>query len=551
MVRLLLGLVLVGALVFFWSFQRSRGVARATFTCNFTIGLTVMDADGTGNFSLVKPGDTVCVTAGDRRELTLKNFHGLTGSPITFVNSGGVVRINSLGYAGIHVRNSSFIHITGAGEGNNCGASFTESAQQCGFSITGNNGRGLSGREKTDNIEVDNLEIKSASESGITIKDAVALRSEWTQYNTKVHDNYIHDITLGEGAEGIYLGESDYLSGMQPVLIGTNVSFNLVRRSGWDGIQVGSAVADCSIHHNKIYEDSQNLVANQMSGIMNNPGSVCDIYDNLVSDGKGPGMYIQGNGGNHIYNNVVVRAGADGIKVSTGSNTGNDVYTLNNTVVSPVKTGIKFNMAVGTSSRIQNNIVVNPGSGLYLDKGSLSNVVVSNNLTKATANEVGFKDALNNDYSLAAGSAAIDVGLDLSSYGVTTDFVWVARPQGLAFDVGAYEFLAAVATPTPLPTPTPPAADGQAPSVAITFPVNNTTVTRGATVTVTATASDNVAVTKVEFYINSSLKCTDLTSAYSCRWKVPGVKGVGYTVLAKAYDASGNIRTSTVSVTSK
>src|SRR5262249_24926935 len=42
-------------------------------------------------------------------------------------------------------------------------------------------------------------------------------------------------------------------------------------------------------------------------------------------------------------------------------------------------------------------------------------------------------------------------------------------------------------------------ADTTRPTVAITFPQNGTTVSRSSTVTITATASDNVGVTKVEF----------------------------------------------------
>ena len=50
-----------------------------------------------------------------------------------------------------------------------------------------------------------------------------------------------------------------------------------------------------------------------------------------------------------------------------------------------------------------------------------------------------FVDADNHDYHLVAGCAAVDAGDDMSAYGVLFDFDSVPRPQGSAYDVGAYE----------------------------------------------------------------------------------------------------------------
>jgi subtilisin family serine protease len=93
--------------------------------------------------------------------------------------------------------------------------------------------------------------------------------------------------------------------------------------------------------------------------------------------------------------------------------------------------------------------------------------------------------------------------------------------------------------------------DSIAPTVNITSPANNATVTRRAIVTIAATATDNIGVTRVEFYVKGVLTCTDTTAAFTCTWTVPNTKGV-YTLQAKGYDAAGNVGTSsTVSVTAK
>ncbi len=66
-----------------------------------------------------------------------------------------------------------------------------------------------------------------------------------------------------------------------------------------------------------------------------------------------------------------------------------------------------------------------------------------------------------------------------------------------------------------------------------------------ASVTLTATASDNVGVTRVEFYDGATLKGTDTTSPYSYAWSITATDAGTHTWTAKAYDAAGNNRTST------
>lgn len=107
-------------------------------------------------------------------------------------------------------------------------------------------------------------------------------------------------------------------------------------------------------------------------------------------------------------------------------------------------------------------------------------------------------------------------------------------------------------TPTPVPpTPTPVPADTTPPNVSITSPLNGATVSKGSTVTITANATDNVGVSKVEFYINGSLKCTVVTANYSCNWSVPSKPNITYTLKAVAYDAANNSSINSITVTAK
>jgi hypothetical protein len=90
--------------------------------------------------------------------------------------------------------------------------------------------------------------------------------------------------------------------------------------------------------------------------------------------------------------------------------------------------------------------------------------------------------------------------------------------------------------------------DSTAPSVSLTAPANSSIVS--GTVSVAATASDNIGVSKVEFYVNNVLQATDTSSPYSLSWNTTLVANGSYTLSAKAYDAAGNVGSSAnVSVT--
>lgn len=92
----------------------------------------------------------------------------------------------------------------------------------------------------------------------------------------------------------------------------------------------------------------------------------------------------------------------------------------------------------------------------------------------------------------------------------------------------------------------PPAAlkDTVAPLVAIGAPVNSATVS-GVT-TVSANATDDVAVTRVEFYLDGALKSSVTNAPYAFDWDTRSAVRGAHTLSAKAYDAAGNAGVSAV-----
>ena len=93
--------------------------------------------------------------------------------------------------------------------------------------------------------------------------------------------------------------------------------------------------------------------------------------------------------------------------------------------------------------------------------------------------------------------------------------------------------------------------DNIPPAVSITNPANGATVARKSTVTITATASDNVGVTRVDFLVNGAVQCTDTTAPYSCNWRVPGAMNKTHQLQARAFDLAGNVGTASIQVTAR
>ena len=86
------------------------------------------------------------------------------------------------------------------------------------------------------------------------------------------------------------------------------------------------------------------------------------------------------------------------------------------------------------------------------------------------------------------------------------------------------------------------------PTVSLTSPANGASV--NGTVSVNATASDNVGVTKVQFYVNGPLQATDTSSPYVYSWDTSSLAAGSYTLMAKATDTVSNVgQSSSVTVT--
>lgn len=187
--------------------------------------------------------------------------------------------------------------------------------------------------------------------------------------------------------------------------------------------------------------------------------------------------------------------------------------------------------------------VVAPGVSIATTKlgGSYAYFSGTSASTPYVAGLAGLALAVKPDITNADIASAIRAGaVDLGTAGWDETYGW-----GRIDAAGA---LAAIST-EPAPEPTPePATDSEAPVVSVTSPSAGATVSR--TVTVKASATDNVGVDRVELFVDGVRLATDSSAPYEFRWDTTKVANGSHTLTAVAYDAAGNSAASAaVSVT--
>ncbi len=413
----------------------------------------------------INPGDVICLLAGDKDYIQFKEIKGTAANPITIINSGGPVVIDTDHFYGVKFNNCEHIIFSGNGEP---GVDYGIQIKRVG------NGAGMSVDNMSTNVEIEYIEVSWTSIGGIYAKtepyqgdcNDMVTRDKFTMYDLKIHDCYIHDVA----DEGFYIGSSKYTGQtmyecddvvvLPHVIEGVQIYNNIVENSGWDGIQVSSAPStnpfDCNIYNNVIINDSEEEYPYQMSGILIGGGAKCDCYNNKIIDGKGDGIDILGLGDMKIYNNLIVRAGRSfmseakhGIWVGEVVTTPGSVFEIyNNTIISPNSAGIKYANLEATKVYIKNNLITNPGllntspNDAYLNIDPNVNqqkVEYSNNFNVENNSIPKFINSNADNYDLKPSSFAVNYGTSLTNQGITFDIENRARPFHTYFDAGAYE----------------------------------------------------------------------------------------------------------------
>jgi parallel beta-helix repeat protein len=306
-------------------------------------------------------------------------------------------------------------------------------------------------------ITIKNCELSHTAYDAINIAN--------TSHHVLFQNNYVHHIGKVSVANVVYLsGHDNIIEGNTFQDVASSIGIWAHDPSGTanDNIVRYNMIIRAGYYWAPTLENGDNKWGSpsfHWDGIRNRQGSVSFHQ----------GIWIGSGSRNLIYNNVIIDS-PGGILVGHSANdSGNQVY--NNTIYgntaqipsaySPSEYNSGIAVVNGSGAIVRNNIVWMPGSsmqGLYISP-TATGTIADHNLFV----DPQFVNSSAHDFRLRAGSPAIDKGVSLSP--VATDFDGLARPQGVAFDIGAYEYLEGT-------------ADTTAPIVMITSPVTGSIVKR-------------------------------------------------------------------------
>ncbi|WP_120515994.1 PKD domain-containing protein [Chitinophaga barathri] len=437
----------------------------------------------------IQPGDTICVPAGKYPYAQFFNYSGTAEKPLVFINCGGIVQIGDGGKYGLIFNQCKFFKVTGSG-----------TADKYGFVVDGRPNAiplnaGLSMGKGCTDYEAERIEVSGAS-AGLLCKvnpdcDPATHYPNFKIRNVSLHDLYVHDI----GGEGLYIGhtlpnpgevtctDGSVIMAAPPRIYNLKIYNVTTRNTGWDGIQVASAPEGVEIYNNDIYNYGTVNKGSQQAGIIMGGASSGLIYNNKVEKGTGSGIQIFGSGLTKVYDNIVIDAGWDGGTVGQDAIFADDrpitdgyvplqVEIINNTIINARRHGVMILSSKGTTGKnniVYNNLITKVGSPMTGDRAYINIMTgvdnkTSNNVLLTDIAAAEYKNVAGGDYSLLAGSQAIDKGIDARSFGVNLDFDGNARPFNNVFDAGAFEYTGGTAVNKP-----PVAKAGS--DITITLPV--------------------------------------------------------------------------------
>jgi len=417
-----------------------RQAAAQDCGCDHRLDTSVTSFDGVA--AGVKPGERICVMAGEREFLRFQHLQGTESARIEIINCGGLVEIHNdtRAYALVFEDDSKYFHVSGTGDptityGFNISAPAKEPYPGVGLWTLG----------RSTNYEADHLEIHHTGFAGVSAKtdplcDGSADQGTFVQRDVDLHHLYVHDT----GGEGFYVGSTQSkgqtitCNGNQELhqphfLEGIRLHHNLIERTGWDGAQVGMARSDCHVYANVIRRVGLEGVQYQQQGLQIGAFSACEIWGNVLEDGPTNGIFVFGAHQTSVYNNVVIDFQGTGIYANQqdfGAGHGYRIWF--NTIVNAGDGGVKLFGGDLVANELKSNFSV--GANAAIAAGGDVDVAKAGNLEVGSLAEAKFLGA--GDYHLASDSPANGAGVAVAEVSVDYD----GRQRATPPSAGALEY---------------------------------------------------------------------------------------------------------------
>lgn len=420
----IIGLTALAGLVS-WSGVASAGGADCGCDHEIAAGTQAVNGTALG----VKPGETVCIMAGQYEFIRFTEIRGEEGNRVTIKNCGGAVEVRNLDRAyGIDFQGSSHhFHLTGTGD----------PATPYGFRVSAPvrdpyPGIGLWFLDKSTDYEADHVEVYETGFAGVVAKtdplcDGSADQGVFVQKNVHLHHMWVHDT----GGEGFYVGSTqsdgqtitcnNAMEVRQPhFLEGIEIDHMLIEDTEWDGMQVGMAHEDCSVHDNVIRRVGTARVEFQQQGYQNGTYSKCDFRRNLLTDGPQMGIIVLGSYDSTFADNIIMRFGEDGIYANLNMTPGPVAYRMvHNTIGNYGGAAIRLFGDEVEGAVAWNNFILGTENAI-----AASNEVgfsEEGNVFVMSFGDAGFVDPDGDDFHLTNRSPARGAGIDHTGDGFDID----------------------------------------------------------------------------------------------------------------------------------
>ncbi len=305
-----------------------------------------------------------------------------------------------------------------------------------------------------DNIVVDGFEIRNGQNRGIALTSNGS-----TIKNCRIHDNrYEIGLFAWFATNCLIAGNEIYNNGTQGGLGGTT-----------HNVYIAKGCANITIENNYIHDAGEvNLHING-----NDPGGASPfasnginrniiVRNNIFKNGAASDNDFMNTHDSSLYNNLIINDRWSVSSDDSGPTNSRNNVIANNTFV--------------RSTGAQAITLLGPNAGLYCcanDNYVFNNILITTNASLAIQNDgqnnrTGFnfsatysqailtslfENVANSNYQIKTGTAAHDKGANTfqGKFAPSVDMNGRARPQGVAFDMGAYEIGAAPSGPPAAP----------------------------------------------------------------------------------------------------